>query len=164
MLEGTALTARDIMTTDVAVVHPETSIQQAARLLAERHISGAPVIDDDGRLIGLLSEADMLRWHDTESARQAWWLGMLADGFELSETFLEAIRSERSRVRQVMARDVTSITESMPAGEIAALISSKGIKRVPVLRDGKIVGIVSRADLVRALAATANTARTGAAA
>ncbi len=152
MLEGSSLTARDIMTSDVAVVRPDTSVQEAARLLAERHISGAPVIDADGRLIGLLSEADLIRWHDTDSAEQAWWLDMLADGFDLSPTFLDAIRSERSRVRHVMAREVSSVSETTPIGEIAALITAKGIKRLPVLRDGQVVGIVSRADLVRALA------------
>lgn len=152
MLEDGVYTASDLMTRDVAVVHPETSLREAVALMARRRISGMPVVDDSGAVIGMISEGDLVRWHEGYSERQARWLDMLADGFALAPAFLENIRSEKNRVRMVMSHGVTSVSEEMPAREIASLMHAKGIKRVPVLRDGKLVGIVARSDLVRALA------------
>ena len=152
MLEGSRLTARDIMTRDVVTVFPHTSLRYVAKLLAGRHISGVPVVDDDGQVVGIVSENDLLQWSDQPGEKQAWWLNMLADGFELSADFLDVIQSEREKVRGVMKTDVATVTEDTPATDIAKLIVAKSVKRVPVVRNGKLVGIVSRADLVRALA------------
>ncbi len=154
MLEEAVFTAADLMTRDVAVVHPETSLRDAVRLMASRQISGMPVLDAAGALVGMLSEGDLVRWHEGYSEKQARWLDMLADGFNLSHDFLEGMRSQQNKVSLVMTPGpVVSVPETMAAREIAALMHAKGIKRVPVMRDGRLVGIVARSDLVRALAA-----------
>lgn len=152
MLEEGAFTAGDLMSRDVVVVHPDTSLRDAVNLMARRRISGVPVVDANGAIVGMLSEGDLVRWHEGYTARQAKWLDMLADGFELAPDFLEGIRSEHNKVRSVMSQGATTVTEDMLAREIATLMHTKGIKRVPVVRDGKLVGIVARSDLVRALA------------
>ena len=152
MLEDGAFTAADLMTRDVATVTPETPLRDAVALMAARHVSGLPVVDTDGALVGMLCEGDLVRWHEGYSQRQARWLDMLADGFALSQDFLEGMRSEQNRVRGVMTPGVVTVTEDMHASRIASLMHDKHIKRVPVVRDGRLVGIVARSDLVRALA------------
>ena len=151
MLDEAVFTAGDLMTRDVAVVHPETSLLEAVKLMAQRRISGMPVVDDDGAIVGMMSEGDLVRWHEGYTERQAHWLDMLADGFELAPAFLECIREQRYTVKSVMSPGAMTVTEETPAREIAHLMHAKNIKRVPVVRDGKLVGIVARSDLVRAL-------------
>ena len=152
MLDESLFTAVDLMTRDVAVVHPETSLLEAVKLMAQRHISGVPVVDDAGSILGMLSEGDLVRWHEGYTERQARWLDMLADGFELAPAFLEGIQEQRRKVKSVMSPGVTSVVEDTPARDVASLMYAKNIKRVPVVRDGKLVGIVARSDLIRALA------------
>ena len=153
MLDEAVFTASDLMTRDVAVVHPETSLLEAVKLMAERRISGVPVVDDAGAIVGMLSEGDLVRWHEGYTERQARWLDMLADGFHLAPAFLEGIREQNRKVKTVMSAGAVTVSEDMPARDIAHLMYSRNIKRVPVVRDGKLVGIVARSDLVRALAA-----------
>ncbi|MGE0418559.1 MAG: CBS domain-containing protein [Acetobacteraceae bacterium] len=157
MLEEGVFTAADLMTRDVAVVRPETSLREAVGIMARRSISGLPVVDADGTLLGMVTEGDLVRWHEGYTTRQARWLDMLAEGHELAREFLEGMRSEQHKVRSVMTAGVTTVPEDMPAREIASLMHAKGIKRVPVVRDGRLVGIVARSDLVRALAAKLGT-------
>jgi CBS domain-containing protein len=152
MLDEAVFTASDLMTRDVAVVHPETSLLEAVKLMAERRISGVPVLDDAGMIVGILSEGDLVRWHEGYTERQARWLDMLADGFHLAPMFLEGIREQKRKVKTVMSVGAVTVTEDMPARDIAHLMYSKNIKRVPVVREGRLVGIVARSDLVRALA------------
>lgn len=152
MLEQSNLTAREVMTRDVVTVFPHTSIRYVAKLLIEHHISGVPVVDDDHRLVGMVSENDLLNWSDEPSEKQAWWLNMLAEGSELSPDFLDVVRCEREKVRTVMKTDVATVSETTPVAEIAKLLVSNSIKRVPVVTDRKLSGIVSRTDLVRVLA------------
>ena len=97
MLDEAIFTAGDLMTRDVAVVHPETSLLDAVKLMAKRKISGVPVVDDDGTIVGMLSEGDLVRWHEGYSERQARWLDMLADGFQLAPAFLKAYESSSAR-------------------------------------------------------------------
>jgi CBS domain-containing protein len=151
MLDDAIFTAGDLMTRDVAVVHPETSLLEAVKLMAQRRISGMPVVDDGGAIVGVMSEGDLVRWHEGYSERQAHWLDMLADGFELAPAFLEGIQEQRRKVKAVMSSGVATVTEETPAREVASLMYAKNIKRVPVVRDGKLVGIVARSDLIRAL-------------
>ena len=80
MLDETIFTAGDLMTRDVAVVHPETSLLEAVRLMARRRISGMPVVDDAGAIVGVFSEGDLVRWHEGHTERQTRWLEMLAEG------------------------------------------------------------------------------------
>jgi CBS domain-containing protein len=152
MLDEALITAGDVMTRDVAVVHPETSLLEAVTVMARRKISGMPVVNAAGAVIGMLSEGDLVRWHEGHTDHQMHWLEMLAEGADLAPTFLEAIREQRHKVQSVMARGITSVAEDTPARDIASIMCDKNIKRVPVLRDGKLVGIVARSDLVRALA------------
>lgn len=152
MLDEAVFTAGDLMTRDVAVVHPETSLLEAVKLMAGRRISGMPVVDDTGAIVGMISEGDLVRWHEGYTERQARWLDMLAEGGHLAPAFLKGIQEQRRKVKSVMSPGATTVTEDTPARDVAHLMYSKNIKRVPVLRDGKLVGIVARSDLVRALA------------
>jgi len=152
MLDESVFTAGDLMTRDVAVVHPESTLLDAVKLMATRRISGVPVVDGEGSIVGMLTESDLVRWHEGYTERQARWLDMLANGLELAPAFVEGIREQFRKVKNVMTSGVTSVTEDVPAREVAHLMYTKNIKRVPVIRDGKLVGIVARSDLVRALA------------
>lgn len=152
MLDEAVYTASDLMTRDVAAVHPETSLLEAVKLLAQRRISGMPVLNDTGAIVGMMSEGDLVRWHEGYTEREARWLDMLAEGTEIAPAFLKAIQEHHRKVKSVMSDGAMTVTEDTPAREIAQLMYAKNIKRVPVLRDGKLVGIVARSDLVRALA------------
>jgi CBS domain-containing protein len=145
----------DVMTTDVISVDPDTTVQALAILLAERGISGAPVVDSSGRLIGIISEGDLLHRAEIGTARhhrerrRSWWLDHFA-----SDLAREYVKSHGRTVKDIMTRDVVTVTEDTDLGEVAALLEAKRIKRVPVMHAGKIVGIISRANLVRALGST----------
>ena len=152
MLDEAIFTAGDLMTRDVAVVHPETSLLEAVKLMAQRQISGMPVVDDTGAVVGIMSEGDLIRWHEGYTERQARWLNMLADGMDLAPIFLQGIKEQHRKVKSVMAHGAVTVIEETPARDIARLMFANNIKRVPVVRDGRLVGIVARSDLVRALA------------
>jgi CBS domain-containing protein len=144
--------AADIMTTNVVSVGPETSVQEIASLLSERGISGVPVVDGKRQLVGMISEGDLMRRVETGTQlRRSWWLEMLSTNTELAS---EYVKTRGRRARHVMTPDVVSITEATSLAEIADLLERHRIKRVPVVRDGILVGIVSRANLVRALASS----------
>ena len=145
--------AASIMTRNVITCGPDATVAEVAALLASHDISAVPVCDKDGSLLGMLSEGDLMRpFGAANEMRRAWWLGMLAEGTDLAPEFLDYIRMDKRRARDLMTRDVVTATERTSAAEIADLVSKHHIKRVPILRDGKLVGVVSRADLVRALA------------
>jgi CBS domain-containing protein len=152
MLDEVAFTAGDLMTRDVAVVHPESSLLDAVKLMARRHISGMPVVDDSSKVVGVISEGDLMRWHEGFTRGQARWLDLLAEGLDLAPEFLQGILAQQRKVETVMAQSAATVTEDTPAREVARLMQARNIKRVPVVRDGKLVGIVARSDLVRALA------------
>lgn len=146
--------ALDVMTTQVITVTPEATIHTAARLLADNHISGLPVVDANDAVIGIVSEGDLLRRAEigTGARRRAWWLELLSSTRELAQAYTK----EHARaVKDVMSTRVVSVSEDTPLDEIADLLERNRIKRVPVLKDGKLVGIVSRANLIRALASAA---------
>ena len=152
MFDASNLTAADMMTREVVTVRPDITLRQAARLMAERRVSGLPVVDAAGAVVGMLTEADLVRPDEAAERRRDWWLTMLADGHDLAPEFISAIAAGNRHVEQVMHRDVISVTEQTTLREVARLIAEHNIRRVVVLRDGKLAGIVSRADLVRALA------------
>src|SRR5271166_93171 len=146
--------AMDVMTSEVITVDADASVQAVAKLLAERGISAVPVVDRENRVIGMVSEGDLL--HRTETGterRRSWWLDMMASTNKLAGDY---IKSHSGKVKDVMTRDVISVTETTPVADIAVLLETNRIKRVPVVRDGKLAGIVSRANLVRALGMTIN--------
>jgi predicted transcriptional regulator len=140
----------------VITVEPETSVQSLARLLCERGISGVPVVGPDEQLVGIVSEGDLLHRAETGTERRiehrrARWLDTVASDTDLAR---EYVKSHGRKVKDVMTTNVISVADTMELADVATLLETKRIKRVPVLRDGKLVGIVSRANLVRALAAT----------
>jgi len=147
--------AMDVMTTNVITVGPNTSVQEVATLLSERGISGVPVVDAQDRVVGIVSEGDLLHRVETGTERRvqrrrSWWLDRIGSDEDLARDY---VKSHGRTVKDVMTREVISVTDTTELADIATLLETKMIKRVPVVRDGKLVGIVSRANLVRALAA-----------
>lgn len=142
--------AIDAMVTDVATVHPETDVAEAVKLLAEHDASALPVVDSENMLVGILSEADLIERVEigTEKHRP-WWLEAVTAASTLARDFA---KSHGKKVGEIMTSDVVSVAEDTPLSEIAALLERNRIKRVPVTRDGKLVGIVSQSNLVQALA------------
>jgi CBS domain-containing protein len=148
-----AVDAASIMSGTVISTTPDATVSEVATLLAKHDISAVPVCEKDGTLVGMLSEGDLMRpFGAANEMRRAWWLEVLAEGHDLAPEFVDYMRLDRRRARDLMTKNVVTATERSSAAEIADLISQHHIKRVPILRDGKLVGIVSRADLVRALA------------
>jgi CBS domain-containing protein len=151
--ERMAITAADIMTSPAITISPATSMAEIALLLSTRNISALPVCAPDGALLGIVSEQDVLRPF-RESARQKrdWWLTLLAEGEQLSQEFLDYIRQDTRSASEIMARNVAAASETATVPELAELMVSRGVRRLPILRGGRVVGIVSRADMVRAIA------------
>lgn len=146
--------ARDIMTSNVIAVSPDTPVERIAALLLENRISAVPVIDHDRHVLGIVSEGDLM--HRPESGterRRSWWLEAFTDSETLAHDYT---KTHGRRADDLMTRHVVSVTEDTGAADIAHLLDSHRIKRVPVVRNGKLVGIVSRADLLRSLIAAGN--------
>ncbi len=142
--------AKDIMTPNVITIAPSLGVEEIAQLLLSCNISGVPVVDAEDRLIGLVSEGDLLRRHEGGTERQrSWWLNLLAGPEERARDF---IKTHGRRAEDVMTLEVVTVTADTPVGEIARVLERRRIKRVPVVEDGKIVGIVSRANLLHGLA------------
>jgi CBS domain-containing protein len=135
------------------------SVQKVARLLSDRGSSAVPVVDAENRVIGMVSEGDLVHRREigTET-RRSWWLDMASSTDQAAADY---IKTHGKTVRDVMTDDVLSVTPTTPVADIALLLDNNQIKRVPVVEDGKLVGIVSRANLVRALAMTVDTPLTG---
>ena len=148
-----ATTAVEIMTTPAITVLPQASVAEIANLLVKNHISAVPVCGADGHLMGLVSEGDLLRpFRESIRRERDWWLGLLADGEELSQQYLDYMRIDTRNAEDVMVPHVITTTEDATLAELAELMVNNKVKRLPVLRDGKLVGIVSRADVLGALA------------
>lgn len=142
---------KDIMTTTVAVVQPDTSIQEIAKLLLERRISAVPVVDANGQILGIVSEGDLMRRSETGTDRHpSWWLSLVASP---EERAINYIKSHGGHARDIMTSDLFSIGPDAPLEEVAKTLEKHRIKRLPVLRNDKLIGIVSRADLLRGLVA-----------
>ena len=147
-----ALVASEIMTRKVVTAPPDATVAQLARLMADNGISAVPICDKENTLLGMVSEGDLIPALGQKPAdRQAWWLQVLTEGTEMAPEFLEYIRLDHRPAERFMQRTMITATERSSATEIADLLSRHHIKRVPILREGKLVGIVSRADLIRAI-------------
>jgi CBS-domain-containing membrane protein len=148
-----SITAADIMSSPVTTVTRRTNMAEMASLLASRHFSALPVCDPDDTLVGIVSENDILKpFRESVRTRRDWWLGVIAEGEELPQDFLDYIRQDTRTADDVMVHHVLTVQEDTTLPQIAELMITHAIKRLPVLRDGKLVGIVSRADLVAAIA------------
>jgi CBS domain-containing protein len=140
------------MNSKVVSAHADMPIRDIARLLLENHISAVPIIDHSGAPIGMVSEGDLVDRDEAErEARRDWWLALLAEGESLSHEFLSGLRRPERSASDIMSRPVITVGENTGTSEIARVLRAYRIKRVPVLRDGQVVGIVSREDLLRAL-------------
>jgi CBS domain-containing protein len=143
--------ARDIMTRDPITVPGDTPVEKVAKLLLDNRISAAPVVDADGRLAGIVSEGDLMRRPESGTEpHHAWWLKLISSPEEKVDEYL---KTHGLKAADVMTRDVATVDGAAPAGDIAELLERRRIKRVPVVENGKVIGIVSRADLLRALVA-----------
>jgi len=142
--------ARDVMVSPVVTVQASSTIPEVARIFVERRISGAPVINDKGGVIGIVSEGDLL--HRAEigtERRRAWWLRALIGNGSLATDY---IKSHSLKVADVMTHGIVSAAPDTPLHEIAMLMERNAIRRIPILENGALVGIVSRANLVQAVA------------
>jgi len=144
--------AKSVMTTDLVTISPETTVAEAARRMLIRRVSAVPVVDPDNRPLGLVSEGDVMRHFSAQfQSKRAQWLRLLAEGETLAPEFLAELRLNQQRVRGIMHTAIISADEEASLADLADLMLKHGIKRVPILRDGVLVGIVSRADVVRAV-------------
>lgn len=146
--------AHQIMARHVITVGTETPILDAVKLMMDHHISGLPVVDATGRLVGILSETDFLRRSEigTQRRRARWLLFLLGSGHAAADFVHERGR----KVGEIMSRDPITVTEEAPLPDLVEVMEKRGIKRLPVMRDGHLVGIVTRADLLRAVASVAH--------
>jgi len=144
------MNASDVMTRTILSVRPDAVIAEAIRLMLDNRISGLPVIDEGGQLVGILTEGDLLRRGETATERhRPRWLEILMGPGRLAE---EYVRTHGRRIAEVMTRNPVSVTPDTPLKEIVELMERHRIKRVPVLDGDAPVGILSRADLLRGLA------------
>lgn len=140
----------DVMTPNIVSVTPQATLSQAIDTMVQAHISGLPVIAEDGRLAGILSEGDLLRRPElgTEKAGASWFSALFKAG-HLAQAYAQ---THGRRVDEVMTRDVVVIAPNERLEEAVLLMEQHGIKRLPVVENGRVVGLLSRADLVRTLA------------
>jgi len=144
---------RDVMTRNVICIGPEDTILKAARIMLAKRISGLPVIDDRGGLVGMVTEGDFLQRSeiDTERRRPRWLEFMVGPG-KLADEYAHA---SGRKVKEIMTKDPVTVGEDVSLGTVVELMERRQIKRLPVLRDSRVVGIISRANLVHALVSVA---------
>jgi len=143
--------ARDVMTKSVVIVRPETKVREIARRLIERNVSAVPVVDAEERVVGIVSEGDLMRRPESGTERHpSWWLHLFAGAEDWAQQY---VKSHGLTAADVMTRSVITTSEETPVEEIATLLEKHRIKRVPIVRDGRLVGIVSRANLLHGLIA-----------
>jgi CBS domain-containing protein len=139
----------DVMTRNCITIAPDATVEEAANLMLSRNISGLFVVDKAGELAGVITEGDLLRRDELGTERnRPWWLRLLVSPARQAADFAQA---NGRHVRDVMTEDVLSIARDAPLEEVVAAMEKNRIKRLPVTADGKVVGVVSRADLLRAL-------------
>ncbi|MDP3076837.1 CBS domain-containing protein [Bradyrhizobium sp.] len=142
--------ARNVMVTPVVTVKPSATVQEVAARFLESKISAAPVVDDNGKLVGIVSEGDLLHRVEADTERRRSWL--LRAFTEADTLAAEYVKSHGRRVSDVMTRTVITAAPETPLHEIATLLEKNAIKRVPILENGQLVGVVSRANLLQAVA------------
>jgi len=145
--------AEDVMTRDVISIDPDATVLQAARLMLQHHISGLPVIDNNGNLVGVLSEGDFLRRQETKTERRhsRWLEFVMGPG----RAAAEYAHSHGSKVSEVMTAEVQTVGEDTPLEDVVELMERHRIKRVPVIRGTTMVGIITRSNLMHAMVSLA---------
>jgi CBS domain-containing protein len=143
--------AKDIMTTRLVTASPETPVEEIAQLMNEHKISAVPVVDPGQRLLGIVSGTDLLRHEETgrEKASHSWWLLLFNSRDKLAR---DVIKTRGHAAKDIMTTPAIAVDEMTPIQEIASLFLKRKINQAPVARNGKLVGIVSRGDLVKAIA------------
>ena len=142
--------ASDVMTRNVVTVHPGMSVQAAAMLMANKGISGLPVVSKDGELLGILSESDLIHRVElgSDGKTRPRWSAYFAHPEEMAKKFTKA---HGGKVHDVMSRPVVYVEADADLADVADTLDDRGLKRLPVMQDGGLVGIITRRDLVRAL-------------
>ncbi len=147
------LNASDVMTRKVVTVTPDATVAQVAAAMTRHAISAVPVCEAGGKVVGMLSEGDLMRAFGKKHAlRRDWWLNLLAEGEKLAPEFVDYLRADHRRAADLMTGPVVTAKEDASLPELADLLFEHRIKRVPIVRDGILVGVVSRADIIRAVA------------
>jgi CBS domain-containing protein len=142
--------ARDVMVAPVITVKPYSTVREVAKTLVDRRISAVPVVDDAGKVVGIISEGDLMHRAETGTERRyRWWIRLVGGDASLPTDYIKA---HARRAADIMTQNVITATPETPLDEIAVLLERNSIKRVPIVREGQLVGIVSRANLVQALA------------
>ena len=144
--------ARDVMVSPVITVEQSSTVREVAKTFIEHRISGVPVVDDQGKLVGIVSESDLMHRPEADTElKRSWWLRALTADETLAADYVKA---HACRVADVMTRDVITAAPDTTLSEIAALLEKNSVKRVPIVDKGQLVGIVSRANLVQAVASS----------
>ena len=140
--------ARDVMTPDVVSVRVNTSVGEIAELLMEKRISAVPVLGDNNVLVGIVSEGDLIRRLSSSADEQRpWWVTIMSSNAEDASDFIKA---HGRTAQEVMTSNVVTVSEEAELSDVAHVLESNRIKRTPVVRDGKLVGIISRSNLLQA--------------
>ncbi|HRD76563.1 MAG TPA: CBS domain-containing protein [Hyphomicrobiaceae bacterium] len=141
--------ARDVMSKTVVTVTPDTTIGDVARLMSEKRISGMPVVTADGKVVGVISESDLLHRSELGTEKQRnWWLRVFAEPDRLAREYAKA---HGNKVADVMTSNVLSVSADDDLAKVAEILERHKVKRLPVVDGGKLVGVITRGDLVRAL-------------
>ncbi|PPQ39802.1 CBS domain-containing protein [Rhodopila globiformis] len=145
--------AASIMTRRIATARPDATVAEIARLMLDRDIRALPICDETGTLLGMVSESDLMRpFREQHDLRRPWWLAILSAADRLAPALADYIRNDRRRARDLMTTPVVTAAETTDLAEIVLQLLRHRIKRMPIVRDGRLVGIVSREDLIRTLA------------
>jgi len=141
--------AADVMTRQVVTVTPDATIEEAARLMLHHRISGLPVTGTDGAVLGILTEGDLLRRAETGTEKQRTrWIALIVGPDRLAQEYVDA---HARKLGEIMTERVFSVTPDTPLSDIVTLMEAKHVKRLPVIQQGRLVGILSRANLMAAL-------------
>jgi len=142
--------AHQMMTPQVFTVGADTSVVEAINKMLRHHISGLPVVDAEGRLIGIISEGDFIRRAETGTEhKRGRWLSFLIGTDRVA---LEFVREHGRKVGEIMTANPFTVTESTPLDEVAQIMATKNVKRLPVMRADRLVGIITRSDFLTVVA------------
>lgn len=149
--------ARDVMSKDIVKVGPDATVGEIAALLVRHRIGAVPVVSDSQQLIGIVSQTDLVHRSETGTEKKRkWWLEVFAESDAKAR---EYVKSHGRKARDVMTRQVVSVSENASLAEVADVLDANRIRQVPVMSDSRLAGMISRADLVRALAELSLTAQ-----